>query len=194
MELKEYIKIFKDNYGIFLMTVGLVLASGLIAQLVLKDKYSIEADLNITRTGYQKDTSDYRYDEFYRLQADERFADTVVRWIGSEVIKNEISKETKGVKFEKLKAERLSSQMIRVSFVLLDKDEAEKVTRAIDRVLNDKVSELNSEQKNPQWFKVLVSYPIVDNYGVSLGKLTMILLVAGLFLGFWAVLIKHYLK
>ncbi|KKP73012.1 MAG: hypothetical protein UR65_C0009G0016, partial [Candidatus Moranbacteria bacterium GW2011_GWE2_35_164] len=32
MELKEYIKIFKDNYGIFLMTVGLVLASGLIAQ------------------------------------------------------------------------------------------------------------------------------------------------------------------
>lgn len=194
MELREYIKIFKDNYKIFLSVVGLILAVGVGINLLIRDKYKVELNLNVTRTGYQKDTSDYRYDEFYRLQADERFADTLVRWLSSEVIKNDISKEASGISFYKLKAERLSSQMIRVSFVIHDKHQVEKITQAIDDVLNKNIAELNLEQKNPQWFKVLVSYPIINDYKISLIKLITILLVGGIFLGFWTVLIRHYLK
>lgn len=194
MELREYLKIFKDNYRVFFIVMGIVLVMGLAAQLISRDKYKVELNLNVTRTSYQKDTSDYRYDEFYRLQADERFADTLVRWLGSEVIKNDILRESGNTSFEKLKAQRLSSQMIKVTFVIYDKDQAEKITRAVDKVLNDNVAKLNLEQKNPQWFKVLVSYPIVNNYKIALVKLVGILLAGGLFLGFWAVLIRHYLK
>ncbi len=194
MELKEYLKMFKDNYQVFFITLGVVLVVGLSFQLVIKNKYKAEVDLNVTRTGYQKDTSDYRYDEFYRLQADERFADTLVRWLGSVVIKNDISKEVSGILFEKLKAERLSSQMIKVSFLIYNQEDAKQVTQAINEVLNKNIAELNLEQKNPQWFKVLVSYPVVNNYEPSWIKLIGILLVIGFFLGFWTVLIRHYLK
>lgn len=194
MELREYIKIFKDNYRAFFITIGIVLVVGLFFQFLSEDKYKAEVDLNVTRTGYQKDTPDYRYDEFYRLQADERFADTVVRWLGSKVIKNEIAKEVGGIKFEKLKAERLSSQMIRVSFVISDKNQVEKITASIDKVLNAKVSELNLEQKNPQWFKILVSYPVSSQHKLDAWLLVGMLLAGGIFLGFWVVLIKHYLK
>lgn len=194
MELKEYIKIFKDNRMVFFTTVVLTLLIGLLFQLLMEDRYKAELNLNVTRTSYQKDTSDYRYDEFYRLQADERFADTVVRWLGSRVIVNDILREADGANFEKMKAERLSSQTIRVSFLIEDKQQAEKITKSIDKVLNDNAVSLNAEQKNPQWFKILVSYPIVSNYGLSILKLAVILLAVGIFLGFWAVLIRHYLK
>lgn len=194
MELKEYLKIFKDNYRAFFITIGIVLVIGLVFQLLSGEKYRVEMDLNVTRTGYQKDTTDYRYDEFYRLQADERFADTVVRWLGSKVIRNDIEKETKGTQFEKLKAERLSSQMIKVSFIVEDRNQAQKITEVIDRVLNNKVSELNLEQKNPQWFKVLVSYPVISEQKINPMLLLAIFLSGGIFLGFWVVLIKHYLK
>ncbi|HBI17419.1 MAG: hypothetical protein UR60_C0016G0015 [Candidatus Moranbacteria bacterium GW2011_GWF2_34_56] len=194
MELKEYLKIFKSNYKLFLGTLILTLAIGISFYFIVEDKYKAELNLNVTRTNYQKDTTDYRYDEFYRLQADERFADTLVRWLGSKVIQNEILTEVDGISFEKLKAERLSSQMVRVSFIIDEKNQAVKITQAIDNILNDNISQLNEEQKNPQWFKVLVSSPMVDNYKLDLDKLMGILLALGIFLGSWAVLIRHYLK
>ncbi|MFA6184176.1 MAG: hypothetical protein WC682_03675 [Parcubacteria group bacterium] len=194
MELKEYIKIFRENYRFFFIVMAVVLLVGLAAQVAMKTKYKVVIDLNVTRTGYQKDTSDYRYDEFYRLQADERFADTLVRWLGSEVIKNDIANEAKGAFFEKIKAERLSSQLVRVTFLITDKKQAQEITKSIDRVINNKIIELNAQQNNPQWFKALVSYPIVSDYKLSLTKLIEILVASGIFLGFWAVLIRHYLK
>lgn len=194
MELKEYMQIFKENYKVFLITLGLVCLVGSVGQLLWADKYKVELDLNVTRTGYQKETNEYRYDEFYRLQADERFADTVVRWLGSEVIKNEINKKIGTAQFEKLKAERLSSQMIRVSFVVANKEWSQSVASAIDTVINTKISELNLEQKNPQWFRVLVSYPIASQAGIGLTNLILAWLSGGIFLGVWAVLIRHYLK
>jgi len=192
MELKEYIKILKKNYKLFAGSIAVVLILGTAFQFWLKTKYKVELDLNITRTGYQKETEAYRYDEFYRLQADERFADTVVRWLGSNVVKDEIIQEVEDVKFEKLKAERLSSQMIRVSFLLSDKKQAEKLTKNIESVLNDKTSELNAEQKNPQWFRILVSRPVLIERGIDWFVLSGVLLIAGIFVGFWVVLVKHY--
>jgi len=194
MELKEYVKIFKKNLNWFLSVLGIVLFGGLLIQLILGGWYKVELDLNITRTGYQADTSEYRYDEFYRLQADERFSDTVVQWTNSRRIKEDISNKAKGINFVKFKAERLSSQMIKVSFLIKDKNQASKITQSITEVLNDKTDELNLEQKNPSWFKILVSSPVTYEYRISFGKLVMMLLFGGVFLGFWVVLIKHYME
>lgn len=194
MELKEYIKIFKKNFNWFLSTIGIVLFFGLLGQFTLGTWHKTELDLNITRTGYQSDTDEYRYDEFYRLQADERFADTVVQWISSKRIKEDITDKSKGVDFTRLKAERLSSQMIKVSFLIKDKNQATKVSQVIASVLNDKTDELNLSQKNPNWFKILVSSPVTYEYKIPLGRLIAMLLVGGMFLGFWVVLIRHYLQ
>lgn len=192
MELKEYIKIFRKNINWLISSVILVLFMGLSIQIFLSGKYKVVLDLNITRTGYQENTNEYRYDEFYRLQADEKFADTVVQWIKSERLKEDIFNDSGKLDFEKMKAERLSSQMIRLSFVVKDRDSAKKVSIAVGNVLNEKTRELNLEQKNPNWFKILVSEPILNDYRIPLGELFFILLIGGIFVGFWVVLIKHY--
>jgi len=193
MELKEYIKIFKKKKNWFLASAAVVFLIGLVLQLWMSGKYKAEIDLNITRTGYQSDTTEYRYDEFYRLQADERFADTVVRWLGSKNIQAEILKQS-GISFSRLKAERLSSQMIRVSFVIKNQRESDKMAQTIAKILNEQTNELNAEQKNPDWFKILASSPIVNQFGISWLELFLILICLGAFVGFWAVLVAHYLE
>lgn len=165
---------------------------GLVIQIAFSGKHKVVLDLNITRTGYQENTDEYRYDEFYRLQADEKFADTVVQWVKSERLKEDIFNNSGKLNFEKMKAERLSSQMIRLSFIVKDSDFAKKISLVVENVLNEKTRELNLEQKNPNWFKILVSEPVVNDYKIPLEKLFFILLVGGVFVGFWVVLIKHY--
>lgn len=192
MELKEYIKIFKKNYRWFLLTIVFVLLLATSFKLLWGTKYQVELDLNITRSGYQNDTNEYRYDEFYRLQADERFADTVVRWLGSKRIREDIITKSGDAKLLRFKSERLSSQMIRVSFLIEDRKQAQNLADSIARVLSDKTEELNKEQKNPNWFKILISTPVVEKYEISWMQLILLSSLVGLFLGFWVVLIKNY--
>ncbi len=192
MELKEYIKIFRRKWKLFASVVVGVIVFGMLVQLLLPTKYKVSVDLNITRIGYQKNTNDYRYDEFYRLQADERFADTVVRWLESDRIKADIINNAGLDSFEKLKARRLSSQMINVTFLVKKISYAKKTVKAIAKILDKKTVELNKYQQDPNWFKVLVSQPVISEYKFSLGKLISILLLGGVFIGFWIVFIKHY--
>lgn len=192
MELKEYLNIFKKNIKWFFFSIIVVLFFGFLGQFLLGNKYKVELDLNITRTGFQKDTNEYRYDEFYRLQADEKFSDTVVEWIKSSRVREDVANKSEKSQFSKLKGERLSSQMIRVSFLVENKNEAEKISKAIGEILNIKTDELNLEQNNPSWFKILASKPVVIEYKFPLGKLIFTLLVAGVFVGFWVVMIRHY--
>jgi capsular polysaccharide biosynthesis protein len=194
MELKEYLQIFKRNIKLFVTIVIGVFLLGILIQVGLPSFYKAEVNLDVTRTGQQKETADYRYDEFYRLQADERFADTVVRWLQSGRIQEDIlSLAAPGVEFKRLKASRLSSQLIRVTFIVKEESDARIITAAISKVLNEKSQELNKYQQNNNWFKLIVSEPVVNSYKIPLFKLSIILLFVGIFAGFWGVLIRHYL-
>lgn len=192
MELKEYIKIFKKRWKLFVGVVVSVLVIGVLIQSLLPIKYKVNVDLNITRIGYQKNTNGYRYDEFYRLQADERFADTVVRWLESDRVKIDISNDVRVSSFEKIKARRLSSQMISVNFLIREKRYSEKIVNSMAKILDKKTMELNKYQQDPNWFKILISQPIVSDHRLSFGKLILILLLSGIFIGTWVVFIKHY--
>ena len=74
----------------------------------------------------------YKYDNFYRLQADEKFAETLVEWLKSPRIEEKIFKEAgidpSGYSLKKLaksiKAEKMSSQVVAVSFSSPDKNAA----------------------------------------------------------------------
>lgn len=192
MELKEYIKIFKKRWKLFVGVVVSVLVIGVLIQSLLPIKYKVNVDLNITRIGYQKNTNGYRYDEFYRLQADERFADTVVRWLESDRVKIDISNDVRVSSFEKIKARRLSSQMISVNFLIREKRYSEKIVNSMAKILDKKTMELNKYQQDPNWFKILISQPTVSDHRLSFGKLILILLLSGIFIGTWVVFIKHY--
>ncbi len=194
MELKKYLQIFKKEQKIFWLIFCITLFVGLAGYFLMPLKYKVTTELDITRLGYQKNTSEYRYDEFYRLQADERFADTVVRWLGSAQTQRNILQKSGGVKFEKLKAKRLSSQVIEVNFLIKNKREAEKIVSAIHNVLNNKTAQLNQYQKDPNWFAVLVDSPTVSKAKWSLFKFASALFLLGIFLALWGVFLSFYFK
>lgn len=194
MELREYIQILKKHFKLFALIVVASVFLGFVIQEMMPTRYKVELNLDITRLGQQDKTADYRYDEFYRLQADERFADTVVRWLQSGRIQEDIKSSSDKFKFKKLKAMRLSSQLIRVTFLVSNSKDSEKITKSISEVLNSKSQELNKDQNNPSWFKVIVSKPVVLEYKLSTQKLVLVSLFLGVFIGFWAVFAKHYLE
>jgi capsular polysaccharide biosynthesis protein len=194
MELKEYILIFKKHYKLFWLIVALTMFAGIAFQFLRPINYKANLTLNITRVGSQE-TSDYKYDDFYRLQADERFADTIVRWLGSPRILEDI-KNNSGVNGwqAKIKAQRLSSQMIQAVYYVDGPKIGKQLSDSILKVLNQETEKLDEDQNEKTWFRVIGSEPVVILNQFRTGYVLLISLMLGFFLGFWGVMLKHYWK
>jgi capsular polysaccharide biosynthesis protein len=202
MELKEYLKIFKDNFKLFAFVVVIVVL-GTFAYFTFKPvSYSASLALNITRIGSQKETTDYRYDDFYRLQADEKFAETVVEWLKNPRTAADIlakaNVDATHLSLRKLSnvfvAEKLSSQIVAVSFSASNERSAKKISDAVLEIISKNTEALNKNQNEVTWFEVVAQSPVIIQDKVSPTILLLASLAMGMFLGFWIVLIKHYLK
>jgi capsular polysaccharide biosynthesis protein len=201
MELKEYLAIFKKNFKLFIIIVGLFVAAGILFQFFRPLSYEAILNLNITRTGKQE-TGDYRYDSFYRLQADERFADTVVRWLGTPSVSEKVFQKS-GISAGEIgakslskffSARRMSSQLVTVEYSARDIQTVKIFAASIAEVINSEAEKLNEDQREESWFKVVASEPIIRQNVVSWQNILLFSLLAGIFAGFWAVLIRHYIS
>jgi capsular polysaccharide biosynthesis protein len=201
MELKEYLKIIKKNLRLFVGIVVCVLAVGFGYFLLRPVSYSTSLTLNITRSGVDN-SQDYRYDDFYRLQADEKFAETVVQWLKSPRIVTDINVEA-GRNLEVLnlkqltkvfQADKLSSQVVSVKFSTPDKKTAEKTALAVAEVLEKNTALLNEDQKESTWFEVKSQNPVIMESKPDYRAVFLFSLLAGIFLAFWGVMIRHYLE
>ncbi len=201
MELKEYLAIFKKHLKLFLTITVLFIAAGILFQLFRPLDYKAVLNLNITRTGKQE-TSDYRYDNFYRLQADEKFADTVVRWLESPEIATRVYNDsqiiTAGLSHWKLsrafKAQRLSSQAIKVSYTAKNSDAAKSLAGSVVEIINSEAKELNKMQNEESWFIIVGDNPIIRENKWPREIVILFSALVGIFIGLWAILIKHYFK
>lgn len=201
MELREYVAIFKKKSKLFIAVVALSLLAGALYQLFQPLGFKSSLTLNVTRKGSQE-TGDYKFDDFYRLQADERFADTVVRWLESPRIATDIlvnsgadgSQMTIRQLARYFRAQRLSSQMIKVTYSVADAGLAKKMAKSILTVLNNNTDKLNELQHEESWFVVVGEDPIIKESKAALSSTMLICLLAGIFIGSWAVFIKHYLE
>ena len=201
MELREYSAIFRKQAKLFWSVVILFVVIAFVWQKNQGINYQATLLLNIGRAGIQN-TQDYTYDSFYRLQADERFADTVVRWLGSPRVVTDIYKEAQ-LDVEKLslrelksvfKAGRLSSQVIEVTYVGQSDKKLNNIARSVTAVLNRYIDSLNKEKSEPNHFIVIGSDPIIRDNRIGLLTAFAIGLAAGIFIGFWAGLLRHYFQ
>lgn len=204
MDLKVYLKIFKKNIFIFLLTLLIVIGIGAAYKRYTESKpvtFGVSLLLNVTRSGIQT-TDDYRYDSFYRLQADERFADTVARWLELPRIVTNIYNETGIVsgdislrKLSKIfKSKRLSSQVIEVTFESKSAREAQDISESLTKAINQESKLLNQYQKEDNWFKIIGDEPVIKENRLEWKDVLLLSAILGLFLGMWVTLIKHYLK
>jgi capsular polysaccharide biosynthesis protein len=195
MEFREIIVIFRKHKHYFWMSVFGCVLVGFFFQQLQPMYVTSNLTLNVTRLGSDK-TTDYQYHDFYRLQADERFADTVVRWLESPRIVSDIYADTRINTAEKnkhaFKAKRLSSQMIQVTYVAVDEASAQKIAQSlIDRV-NTETRSLDKEQQESAWFTVIGNDPVASDGRISILFILTISFVLGIFVGFWVVLGRHY--
>jgi capsular polysaccharide biosynthesis protein len=204
VELKNYLKIFAKNWIWFLLTVIIILVAGAGYKQYENSRpvsYEVSLLLNVTRSGIQT-TDTYRYDDFYRLQADERFADTVVTWLKNPRIVtniyNEAGKISGGIGLSELagafKVKRTSSQAISVSFKAESAREAQDLSESMTKAINNEIKSLNQYQKEENWFKIVGEEPVIKEYKITWNTVLPISIMLGIFLGIWVVLIKHYLK
>ncbi len=199
MELYEYWIILKKKRRVFLSTLCVFVISAGAWQVAQRDRYGATLLLNISRSGSQQ-TSDYTYDGFYRLQADERFADTVVRWIGSPRGAEDVLRDagmetgtytTKGLtRF--FDVGRLSSQVIRVEYMTTSESSAEKIAQGMMRVLNRYAEELNREGKDPSWFIVEGDMPVIRDARIPWWQALAVAFALGAFFGFWFAMFAEY--
>ncbi len=201
MELKEYYNIIKKHKNIFLGTILTVVIIALGYFYFLPVRYDASLTLSITRLGTQ-DTADYKYDDFYRLQADERFADTLVEWLKSPRVVSDIytaanidaSAFSPGQFAKNITAEKRSSQVVNVSFHAPLAGQAQKISAGVVNVLNGNTEALNLDQKENTWFKLVYGAPVIAKFQPNYFIILLASLCLGIFLAFWVVLIKHYLE
>lgn len=199
MELRELIEIFRKQQMTYLVVI---LACLLVSWLwYTKQPVSYQATLllNIGREGVSE-TTDYTYDSFYRLQADERFGDTVVRWLSTPRVVEDIY-ETAGLDGKGLDAKalgsvfsagRLSSQVISVKYGGANKKALEQLSTAAVTVLNRYTDTLNTAEREKSWFVVIGSEPVIRDARVDMRMVLAVGLAVGVFFGFWIVLFRHY--
>ena len=201
MELKEYLAILKKQQKTFWFLVFLITSIGLLYFLFRPISYSTSLTINLTRAG-QQETTAYKYDDFYRLQADEKFVETIVEWLKAPRTVADIYAEA-GLDFQNLslknlskaiKVEKLSSQVVAVSFGTSNKEEAGKISNAINKILTKNISELNKNQKEETWFEIVAHDPITVQDNFNLLLVAIVFLLVGIFIAFWVVLIIHYLE
>jgi len=201
MELKEYYKILKINISVLIYAVIIAVVAVYIWSIKQSETYSTSLLLNVGRIETQS-TADYRYDQFYRIQADDKFADTVSEWLKMPGVVQEILSKaglnSSGKSLRQLaktfSADKMSPQIIEVRFSPASPDEAGKISSAIASVISDKTKVLNADARDPNWFKVdpsnLITAKNTQDLRINLSVAALVGLVFGMFFAF----VKHYIS
>lgn len=199
MELREYLQIIKKHINLFIFTILIVVIVVFSFFYLRPISYDASLTLNISRQGSQN-TDQFKYDDFYRLQADEKFAETLVQWLKDPRIVSDIYSsaeiETKSFSISRLqkslKPEKLSSQVITVSFSSPDPKTAQKISQSVVDVISQSTQSLNKNQKEDTWFEIVPQNPVIMRYSPDFKLILLGSILAGLFIGFWVVMVKHY--
>lgn len=201
MELREYLKIFKENIRTFIFVMILVLAAGFTYFYSKPVSYDTSLSFNITQKGVEA-TTDYKYDHFYQLSANEKFADTMVEWLKApgfvENIYANSNIPTHSFSLKKLtklfKAEKRSSQLVLVYFSAPNEEIAKNISNSVKKEVQKNMESLNLSQKDPNWFEVLSAEPLIIKHTFDFWWVFSGLFFGGFFLAFWTVLTTHYFK
>lgn len=186
MELRDFFMIFKHHRMLGAVIILVFLLIGGLFLGMQDQTYKTSLQLNITRDHAQP-TNMFTYDHFYRLQADERFADTLVQWVKSPALQAKIF-----VHNGHLTARRLSSQVVEVAFTTDTVKDAEMVSEKLVRSLNDMSEKLNQKQQHENWFVILGEAPVIADGRFSWQFVMLVSFFAGIFVAFWSVLLYHY--
>ena len=201
MELKQYLKIIKENAKLILIITLLTVLFSFVFSAIKPTKYDASLSLLISPNKTQE-TDDFKYNGYYALQAGEIIADSTEQWIKSPEFvsavyqKAQLDPNFRNIKgyAKKFKADKMSSQYVEVKFETDTKEEAEKISQAITKVLNNKTEILAENSQEELSFVIVGSQPIILESRPNIVFNMIIGLIAGLFLGIFTVFGRRYFR
>jgi len=201
MELREYYKILKLNMAVVFYTIIILVVVVYAWSVRQSETYSASLLLNISRTETQS-SADYRYDQFYRVQADEKFSETIGEWlkmpgIVAEIMeKAKISQEGKTIRAlsRSFQADRMAPEIVEVRYSTTNHDDAKKISESLGIVIMEKVKSLNADAKDPNWFSVTPSNLVILKNIQDLRINLALAALVGFFFGVLFAFAKYYIS
>lgn len=194
MELRDFLQIFIHRQSLIAGIIGIALVIGFLGYRLQTQWYEGVALLSVTRQAAEA-TPEYQYDHSYRLQADERMADTLARYLESEIGRRDTARrvpltgihETEFIE-SRVSALRLSSNLVQVSYAATTPTEAERIAEAFLETGERYVTSLNEQAGNRNWFTLVASDPYTKDGRFTLPIALGVALVLGAIVAFWTVL------
>lgn len=205
MELKEYVKIIKQHRVLFGGIWVFVAVIAFIWVFSQPESFDATMSIDIARQGAQSGTEiagEYDYDQFYRLEADDRFANTVVQWLKDPGVVNSIYSDSKlKVPSESLRslsgafrAEKLAPNYIRIRYNATTPGNAGAIFRATEKIITERSDSLNADSQDQNWFKVIFSGPIIAKKKLPLLPVAVGVVAGGFLVSIFGVMARHYWK
>jgi|GEM_PF-1218595 len=202
MEFKEYLKVL-SKYKTTFITVWLgVIVVGVAFVFLMPQKYKATFSIDITRDNQEQIVTEYEYDQFYRLEADDRFGRTIVQWFGDKAIISEmysvsktVGEEFKDHKFEtKFRAEKLANSYVKVDFSVFDKKDIGPIFFGVKKVLKAKTQEFNGGFRKQNRFNLIFNGPTMEETKIPFMPLLIGLFGSGFFLASFVAMFRKYLE
>lgn len=198
MTLYEWIALFERKRLLVVGLISLALMSAWGYFLKQPDLYRSSFTLTVTRTALPRPT-EYSYDHFYRFQADERLAESVVAYLGSASGKQRVAEraEVDPVSFRafvqsKLRIARQGTNLMMVETPAVTRESAGRLSQALLTEAEGYLARLNEDARDPYWFTVVSDEPVIHSARFSLVRLTAIGGVIGILAAFWMVVGLHF--
>lgn len=199
MHPKNYLQVIIRHKFTIVASIVLCGLAALIYSYVKSQAFSSNVSMSFHRVNKEA-TADYQYDNYYAGKAVEIVSNTVVGWLQTPNVVQEIYTEAKVVPDDiykdtkKFKPKQVSAHQVEMRLVNKNRQDLEKLSKATVAVMKNKVAslEVTNEQKNA--FDVIIDEPIITEIKYSPWMLTLIGLVAGLFVGIGLAFLWEYFK
>ncbi len=194
MELRVFLNLFIRRRQFIFGVLALSLVIGFLAYRLQSPWYEGTMLLSVTRQGTET-TAEYQYDHAYRLQADERMANTVARYLETPLGRRETARRallsgTRETEFIESRVETLvlSTNLIQVSYRTQSPTESERIADGIVDAGESYLFGLNEQAAYRNWFTLMATDSFTRDGRFSLFVALGLGGVMGLFLAVWVVL------
>ena len=199
MKPKNYVEVVKKHKFTVVVVIILCGLFSLVYSFVKPQSFSSNISMSFYRVNREV-TSDYQYDNYYTGKAVEILTNTVLGWLETSniiqevydeagVVSDDIYKDTK-----KFKPKQISAHQIEVRVVNKNKGDLDKLSAAVVSVMDERVKKLEITSDNKNSFDVVAEEPIIVEIKYNPLMLLLIGLAAGLFLGIGVAFLWEYFR
>ncbi len=199
MKSKNYVDVIVRHK---FTVIAMIILCGLFALIYSYAKpqaFSSNISMSFHRVN-RETTVDYQYDNYYSGKAVEILSNTVLGWLETPNVIQEIYDEA-GVKPDdiykdtrKFKPKQVSAHQVEVKVASNDRGDLENLSAAVVSVMDKKAKELEITSNGKNSFDVISEKPIIVEVKYNPLMLTLIGLVAGLFLGIGLAFLWEYFR